>query len=299
MLIDDTNDDNSLVKIRRMGLDGTAVSKKAFIKALKNDIAPEVGLLPPGVRWVSPSHKIWVFERAPETITIEHAAAFLDEVDDDTERRTYDLRMPWLAYVVDLDQTYYPESIFVYALNGPIRDRRDFIGVLPLSNFSTAGKLCQPHRGQVNEQPKSIGEGLMLAYRMVWSSGFNMDLDANFHWCLGLKKPLSLFSGRQTYHPRDITRAWERLTDAQVEAINDWPAPRHFDRYMLTEAPGLVQQEGADIEMRARDGYVYGYTIQQVANEAVSLDQQRRGNWDAASIEMTFQSAVSASGLYV
>ena len=288
--------------ITRMGVDGTSVSSKSFLTALKNDLAPQVGLLPPGVRFVTPSKKLWLFERAPETITIDYGNDILENISDETTRMAYTIRLPWLAYLVDLDQTYYPDSIFVYALRHSICSASDQLGVLPLSNFSTGGKLCQPHRSLVEDVPTTIGEGLQLAYQMVWSSGFNRDLDANFAWCRGLKKPYSIFKKPEYEDTSGVynisykfTEHWESMTDEEIENIEDWPPPRHYDRFLSGEDAQEMRDQG-DIMRQGNPNYYR--TIGEILETANINDLQRYGDWDSVSLQRLFQSAMSQAGLY-
>ena len=285
--------------IERMGMAGIPISSKSFLKALKNDLAPEVGLLPSGVRFVSATKKIWLFERAPETITINYALDMLDEINDDTARTTYSIHLPWIAYLVELDQTYYPDSIFVFAMEHSLQRVDDKIGVLPLSNFSTGGKLCQPHRGTVEEVPTNIGEGLQLAYQMVWSSGFNRDLDANFSWCRGLRKPFSIFlqENRNSLcnFPWLLTAHWETMSDDEIESIEDWPPPRHFDKFLSNEDIDEMRASGDSMREGNR---IYYRTIGEVLEQFNISDLQRYGDWDSGALQRLFQSAMSQAGLY-
>lgn len=287
-----------------MGLRGTSVPTELFVRSLKNDIVPNLGLLPQGVKYISSSKRIWVFERPPEQVTIEHSAALLDEITEETEQRSYDIWLPHTAYVVDLDQTYYPESIFVYALNGPLESMSDLIGVLPLSNFSTAGKLCQPHRANVGEQPSNIGEGLDLAYRMCWSSGFNMDLDANFSWCKGLRQPVNLYAPpngqRLAGSPNVITSRWEQLTKEEVESIDDWAAPRNFERYIMAEDLEECYNEGRSHRRHYENRDIrLQHPFRTAVRTMDSIDVMRRGDWGAQGLQMAFQSAMSQATLYL
>lgn len=292
-------DDENYTFVEMMGLKGTVVPTKHFIKSLKNDIAPTIGLLPSGVKYASLSKRTWIFERAPETVTIEYSRALLDNVNDETETANYEIRLPWLAYLVDLDQTYYPESIFVYALEHSITTLHDVIGILPLSNFSAAGKLCQPHRGNVAEQPENIGDGLSLAYRMCWSSGFNMDLDENFYWCRGLRRPAPMMfaSVRRGLFdsPEQVTTKWENLSDEIVEKTTDWAYPRNFDRHSLPEAIDTIEREGRQSRL---DFNECKRSIGDAIFASENIDTQRRGDWGASSLQMVFQSAISQAGLY-
>lgn len=291
------------VTLALMGIPGVSVSGTAFAKALHQDIRPFTGLLPPGIRWVSRSRKTWLFEQPPMTMTINHTQAVVDEIAENTEQESYVLSLPHLAYLVDLDTTYYPDSIFVYALQHPIESIYDHIGVLPLSNFSSAGKLCQPERAMVGDQPTTVGEGLVLAYSMVWASGFNLDLNANYGWCRGLRQPALMYDlvDRLELDVSDATslmRAWGTLTAAEVQAINDWPMPRHFYRHHLPEDYMEMYSRGREMQsVNSEDPRPY-YNLRHALNAVAILDRERSMDGGPEKLRMTLQGAMSQAALY-
>lgn len=283
-------------KLIHMGRAGVSVSTEDFFKAWADDIAPDSGLLPPVVRWVSTSRRIWLFERPPTHITISHHNLKPNRITEASAQASYDLPLPWTAYLVELDAMYYPEHIFVYALGNSISSAGDIIGILPLANFYSTGKLCPPPREGFDKGPKNVGEGLALAYQMVWSSGFNLDLATGPAWCIGQRRPKAIFSqipgvDGGSISPAMIMSAWSKLSLEEVTRIPDWMYPMNFSRDITAE----IGQSMASISARYP-----GNTqtpLYQALDAANQLDFERRPEWGARSLLMSLSGAVSLASM--
>jgi len=299
-IVIDPDEDNGNTTPEMMGFKGNPVKTKNFMRALANDISPSTGLLPPGVRWASQSRKSWLFERPPEKVTIRWINAELGDVTAFSEEHSIEIELPWTAYLVDLDSTFYPDAIFVYALEGPITGIKNPIGVLPLSNFSSAGKMCQPHRADVGVNPTSIGEGLSLAYDICWSSRFNLDLDMSILWATFAKRPEILVyptnTGNRTL---SILNKWSKLSSNQVQTINNWVPPRNYRRDIFTEIIDEISSEALGI-LKHDQTHIRPYkkTLYEALKYTSSVDYSRHGDWGADALKMVLQSAVAQASLY-
>lgn len=155
--------------------------ESVVLEKLKAATNYNVGLLPPAVRWISKDKSIVVFERPPTKQRVDIIPFIRDQITEhmnfDAYICTYELNIPWTVYVCAMDKTYLPLSVRVFVRSTPITSMSDTLGLLPLLNFYTTSKLCNPTGTREFEGlPESLGEGLNIAYNTVWNSGWNYDL---------------------------------------------------------------------------------------------------------------------------
>lgn len=210
------------------GWETVSVDEKKLVDALADTVYPDIGILPPVVRWISPTGKYVLFERPPTMQTIRFHAAKVNEINSAVREHTFQLPMPWTLYAVELGEDHYPTDISVYALAHSLEAEKDFLGILPLPNHYRSGSLCMPSR-DYNETCKDIGEGINAAYRIAWMSGFNHDINYNVKHCSEIKRPFGLFKeldGRAT--ALKIYRTWQKKEIQEVANWTDWPEPNAY-----------------------------------------------------------------------
>src|SRR5688572_24175063 len=104
------NFDGGLVSFEVDGQNTPPVSEAKFLDQLWAKRNPKIGLLPPVVRWLSPSRRQILLERPPMTMTFTYHAAKQKDVAGAKEH-IIQLPIPWTCYAIELAQdTYYPVS---------------------------------------------------------------------------------------------------------------------------------------------------------------------------------------------
>lgn len=135
------------------------------------------GLLPPAVRWISADGKIVVFERPPAYFDVNFLPLKQDEAAVSTTKPMhFKLPLPWQVYVVGFGEDYHPVNIFTLLARTSIDSLDHKVYVLPLFNFYENGQLCTPIVPSFSDKERTIKDGIIDAYEMVWYSGFNYDL---------------------------------------------------------------------------------------------------------------------------
>ena len=141
----------------------------------------DFGIMPPAVRYISPSRKTAIFERPPcmqtisympdarQNISAEHYATYEKEY-------TFTIPLPWTCYVVSFDNSFWPVVIRMYFRNAPIESIDSTVWLAPMLNFYMNGQLCPPIAETYEASGGTLGDGIAEAYNRVWNSGFNFDL---------------------------------------------------------------------------------------------------------------------------
>lgn len=221
------------------GLPGVPRTDIGLKTRLHDRIYPNLGLLPPVVRWISDSGRSVLLERPPTITTVSfHADKPFNIADGNVKEHLFDLPLPWLLYGVELGLDYYPESIHIFTLRHPVRTLQDRLGVLPLPNHYNSGALCMPPR-DLAENLTSVADGLAAAFRIAWHSGFNLDLD-NIRHAYRHRKPLALFNPeavKRTPSAIRIYRMWQKASLADV-ATWVFPPPQGFGAPVAGETKG-------------------------------------------------------------
>lgn len=148
---------------------------QTFVDRLFKAAAPNVGLLPPAVRWVSADRKAVVFERPPATYFIE-VAWERKELAASAPTKTFEIPVPWTVYVAYFDYAYNPVKVFCYTRPEPITQMSDHLYLLPMFNIYMDSSLCNPVVGTFEDHPETLSWGVQEVFNMVWNSGFNLDL---------------------------------------------------------------------------------------------------------------------------
>jgi hypothetical protein len=136
---------------------------------------PNIGLLPPAVRWVSKDRKAVVFERPPSQYFIE-VAWERKELAHSAPKKVFELPIPWTVYLAYFDAGYNPVKVFCYTRPGPITALQDEVFLLPMFNIYMDSHLCNPVVGTFEDHPETLSWGVQEVFNMVWNSGFNLDL---------------------------------------------------------------------------------------------------------------------------
>lgn len=206
------------------GFSTPKVDNKTLVEKFHNKIHPPTGLLPPVVKWMSPSRRYVLMERPPTIHSVSFHSAKKSQVHL-VKEHNFDLPMPWTLYAIELGEDCYPVAISIFAMRHQMRSISDVLGVLPLPNHYKTGSLCMPAR-DYSETAGTIGQGINLAHTISWGSGFNLDINFNINATFNAKRPLALvqnIEGKGT--PLKLFRNWQKLSLEQVSRCKDWVAP--------------------------------------------------------------------------
>lgn len=190
--------------------------EKELVKKLAAFSKHNIGLLPPAVRWISRDKSIVVFERPPMRQLIEFLPYERQVIKDDYDYRaggdycSYELNIPWTVYVCTFDATYLPVTVKVFVRNSPITSMDDLLGLLPMLNFYSNSKLCNPATKIFEGMPESLGEGINMAYNLVWNSGWNFDLHDAINLSLRHAMP---------FHQNEYAKGKIIYTNAESKAL--------------------------------------------------------------------------------
>lgn len=244
------------------GFLGIGVEEDAFSDAFRSLFFPEAGLLPPVLRWWSKSRHFVIFERPPTMHTVVYHNVKPGDLTKETREHVFELAMPWTAYALELADDCYPVAVFVFGLQHSLNSFADPLGTLPLPNHYSSGGLCLPQR-DVTDIATTIADGCSAAYRVAWSSGFNLDLNEGIRHGINMRRPQALFGkieGRVT--PLKLYQAWESFSLDEVAAWQDWPLPTSLGfpyglgtlitRFQSTESARTTLHPQFNLAMRLR-----------------------------------------------
>lgn len=233
--------------------------------------AIDSGLLPPGVRHISPGFV--VFERPPTMQLVQYINNSVSEIssyengecnceDSDHEDctpieinplSTYYIPVPWQLYFAFYSTSpgseYYLTSVKMFFMNSPYNsnDVRLYSPYIP--NFFTDGTLCNPmleSYEDIDRYPKNISGVVESAYDWVWNTGFNADL----YECINqlfLQRSndfvCSITKGRHMYYEGSLVNYfYDKISSVSLEEVTNmqWANPsfaQHFqaDRNFISE----------------------------------------------------------------
>lgn len=194
----------------------------------------ETGILPPIVKYLSPSGRNIILERPPQVITLNYYGVIKDKINKETTLQQFDIPLPWTVYGITLDDNYQPLDIYVYAARRPIQGLSDKLFVLPITNCELSGKFCAPL--DTARKVSSIGEAINMAYSAVWSSNFNLDITENLEEGFNNWMPKLIFNGRgnrksmENLKISNFYKRWEEFTIDEILSVEDWfPASVSMD----------------------------------------------------------------------
>jgi hypothetical protein len=191
----------------------TGIPEPAVLAHLAKVGLPASGLLPPAVRWISPSGHQAIFERPPQIRTIQ-------VTEPGARSREFTLPLPWTVYATTFGDDFVLTRLAVYASRGPLQTLEDSLHILPLLNVWTDGHFCLPKQ----TANKNLGDGLAAAYQAVWSSGFNFDITDHPNIAIHCKHPNLICRSLSQASPgvMDFYAAWEQLSLAEIVRVTDW-----------------------------------------------------------------------------
>lgn len=223
-----SHDDETFLPLKE--LDGTE-----FYKAVTAHSNFQGGILPPAVRWISSDKSIVVFERPPMSQLVEYIPLKREQINEKNLQvpsvkrgiRSHELNIPWTTYVIAFDKTYLPVIIKCFVRNSFLTDMKDPVYLMPLLNFYNNSQLCNPRYGVFEGMPNNLGEGINMAYNLIWNSGWNFDLHDAVTMAIGANKP---FFGTQKVHPtmtgviENFLSNWSKQTRQEI-LETDWCPP--------------------------------------------------------------------------
>ncbi len=196
--------------------------------------ARRTGILPPVVRYISPTGRFILLERPPQVMNFKYYGKQKNDIEG-AQLQEYDLPLPWTQYAIGLDHLNRPYFTYVFATPRSISSMSDYLYVLPLPNCEANGKFCTPYPewGSADDEPWSISEGINTAYATIWNSNFNTDIISNILNAYRHRQPSAIFEGkgRRGEVPRDKAKApkpsnlfkrWEEFTLNEIAGWKDW-----------------------------------------------------------------------------
>lgn len=260
------NDDGNFIEL-------STKKEKDFLAQLTANNQYNIGLLPPAVRWISPDKSIVVFERPPMRQLVEFLPLQRDKIREDFDYRgkghycSYQLNIPWTVYLACFDNSYLPNKIKVFTRNEPLQNMDDTLGLLPLLNFYYSSQLCNPGLKHFEGMPANLGEGINMAYNLIWNSGWNLDLHDAVNLGMKTHSPVTSVSSPGTKYTQAELRAqayvsivnfhknWASLSMDEVLRTT-WAPPQiynHQGPLTLSKAIALTQKENiAELPNQAR-----------------------------------------------
>lgn len=203
---------------------------KDVIDTLREHTGRSSGVIPPAVRWISADMHGVVFERPPHEVLVSYYGGTRSVASKMTEQQ-FILSLPWTVYGIRFDEHYNPSVIYVYAMKDGIAAPglygvgKRYLHLLPITNCYGSGQFCLPAYTEVfDERPKTLSEGIVLAYESVWGSNFNLDLYECLTQMYAQKAypnvlqriPNQYFSGANVY------KAWELLGPRVFDIEQAW-----------------------------------------------------------------------------
>lgn len=141
----------------------------------------DLGLLPSMVRYISPDHKMILYERQPEVRHVSYQPMYKANVEANNNLsstlKNTTISLPWQVYIIALNNHYEPIKVHLYARPSKMKTIYDKLYVMPLLNLYSDCSLCAPLISSMSvDKINSVAEAIDIVYHMVWSSGFNYDL---------------------------------------------------------------------------------------------------------------------------
>lgn len=206
-----------------------------FIKSkLKVTSAKNTGILPPVVRYISPSGRNVLLERPPQVVTLNYYGVPKFSITEETTLQQVDIALPWTLYAFTLNEYNYPYEIHVYGMSKPCQNINQELYLLPVTNYESDGKFCPPTVDGGYVEFDTISEGINFGYQSIWSSTFNTDIDACPRIAYQSKRPRAIFDGKGDRKPvplnappktSNLLKRWEEFTLDEVVQWTDWPRP--------------------------------------------------------------------------
>ena len=194
-----------------------------FLKELRSTFVTETGLIPPGLRWISPSKTFWLFESAPklQQVIFHHGEA--DEGHEGKKLYSYAVQLPWTAMLVEINLEFFPIRTWVFALEGPLRDLKDKVGLLPLPNHYPCAQVCYPKDANLKANTvHNVGDAIRLAQEFAWYSYANEDITDTFDKTMEMKMPAYLFvDDKENWRGdfkdmTDLLAAWSKTSTQRI-----------------------------------------------------------------------------------
>lgn len=245
------------------------VPQERLLQQVNDDLFTPVGLLPPVVKWYSQSKRFWLFERPPRIVTLTYSHAMKKSIEGGAKITPleYNIPLPWQAYLVEVDRRGHPHFIWVYALHGPIMSDDDIIGLLPLPNFYTTGRLCTPDEANhLSSEPMPIARALDEAYRLCWDSGSNADMTFALTQTRNFGQPYTLVNA--LYSSLGVRAMLARWATTEMSEVESWTfAPPHgiYDDIDPDLASGTINKVGSVIAAVANIEKVRTFTNPQAS----------------------------------
>lgn len=219
------------------------------------------GVLPPVVRYLSPTGHHVMLERPPQVVTYRYYGKPKGDIDENTTLQEMDIALPWTLYAIGLDNNFNPYMTYVYALQQSIRYMDDPVGLLPLTNCELDGKFCTPSSGEAPKKAESIADGVNIAYQNIWSSNFNTDIVSIINRSYRNRAPRAIFDGKgdrgampknAPHKPSNFFKRWEEFTLQEVLQWRDW-LPAAIGESTVQDVLSLLQS--GEVQFDARQMY--------------------------------------------
>lgn len=229
-----TTDKDDEITAEIHGVKLEPVSDRKLVEGLQGIMAPDVGILPPVVRWISASRRYVIFERPPTVQTIKFAGIQKRQVTENTKFQEYDLPMPWTVYALGFNEYFQPYEIFVFAATRSLQTLKDKLYLLPLPNCNMDGRYCVPDYGYgFAEDGRTLTTGINDAYQLIWDSRFNSDIMDAVNRTYSYGVPNEIFTKVVEQNggvpaqasAKRLYTAWQTFALADVAKFKQWCPP--------------------------------------------------------------------------
>jgi hypothetical protein len=276
-------DDKIRLKCHNFGSRTSWTGAHKFLEELRSTFITETGLLPPGLRWVSPAKTFWLFESAPRLQQVVFHYGEADEGHNGKQLYTYTVQLPWTAMLVEINVEYFPIRTWVYALHGPILGHNDDIGVLPLPNHYPCAQVCYPKDANLKASScHNVADAINLAKEFAWFSFANEDIFDTFKFTLETKMPAFLFVNDEGewrgdfLDMTDLLASWE---DTSAKRILTMSSPYMNPGDSILEPEQLMQTGSLsrirDVIASATKVEAFNYSHSDYFEEAVRAAHSR------------------------
>jgi len=185
---------------------------------------PPSGLLPPAVRYMSPNKKWVVVERPPQEMVLNFYPAIQSMISSYTMRQ-FVLPIPWTIYATRLNNSGFPGDSYLFARNRAIESDADELYILPLPNCYEDGRMCVPELNSDHYlQPPNLGESINILHDKIWSSNFNLDLNAAMGRLGTINSELT-----KAYETGNVVSMLKRWEQATFKEVLNWTWPKVYD----------------------------------------------------------------------
>jgi hypothetical protein len=214
----------------------------------------QLGLFPPGLRWISRDRNTVIIERPPSYQTMAYAPTSRYSAKD---HEYFRIPVPWQIYIVRFTSQY-PPGLTTFCRPSQLNSADDPLFLYPLPNVGGGGEVCMHVEGQwpkFMEGNPTRAEQSFFMINAMWMSGFNYNMgnivgDLNRH--------AEEFRGTAAKCGGDTKKILAKLEKVTLDEVVSWTFPKTGSTpqsYMTEERVGVSAGQKVVDELASR---VYG-----------------------------------------